>query len=103
MYAYSNYLTKCKIVLLFKKKNKLELKTKLGEAICENKLVNIFEDSDHTIDKCKKVDHKLNGDSIFREYEDGKYIHKNQLNRLINYLAGNINAIWNPNLIIFKL
>ena len=52
MYAYSNYLTKCKIVLLFKKKNKLELKTKLGEAICENKLVNFFEDSYHTLDKC---------------------------------------------------
>ena len=52
MYAYSNYLTKCKIVLLFKKKNKLELKTKLGEAICENKLVNFFEDSDHKLDKC---------------------------------------------------
>ena len=50
MYAYSNYLTKCKIVLLFKKENKLELKTKLGETICE-KLVNFFEDSDHTIDK----------------------------------------------------
>ena len=48
----SNYLTKCKIVLLFKKKNKLELKTKLGEAICKNKLVNFFENPDHTLDKC---------------------------------------------------
>ena len=34
---------------------------------------------------------------IFRDYEDGEYIYKNQLNSLINYLAGNINAIWNPN------
>ena len=34
---------------------------------------------------------------IFRDYENGEYIYKNQLNSLINYLAGNINAIWNPN------
>ena len=34
---------------------------------------------------------------IFQDYEDGEYIYKNQLNSLINYLAGNINAIWNPN------
>ena len=51
MYAYSNYLAKCKIVLTFKKENKLELKTKLGEAVCENKLVNFFEDPNHSIDK----------------------------------------------------
>ena len=42
-------------------------------------------------------DGELSGHLIFRGYEDGKYIHKNQLNSLINYLAGNINAIWNPN------
>ena len=52
MYAYSNYLTKCEIVLNFKKENKLELKTKLGEAVCENKLANFLEDSNHSIDKC---------------------------------------------------
>ena len=52
IYAYSNYLTKCKIVLDFKKKNKLELKTKIGEAVCENKLVNFFDDSNHTLNKC---------------------------------------------------
>ena len=34
---------------------------------------------------------------IFRDYEDGEYIYRNQLNSLINYLAGNINAILNPN------
>ena len=49
---YSNYLTKCKIVLLFKKENNLEVKAKLGEAICQNKLVNFIEDSDHTINNC---------------------------------------------------
>ena len=52
MYAYSNYFTKCKIVLDFKRKNKLELKSKLGEAVCQNKLVNFFEDPDHSLDKC---------------------------------------------------
>ena len=52
MYAYSNYLTKCEIVLNFKKGNKLELKTKLGETVCENKLVSFFEDPNHSIDKC---------------------------------------------------
>ena len=52
MYAYSNYLTKCKIVLIFKKENKLELKTKLREAVCENKLVNFFENPNHSVDKC---------------------------------------------------
>ena len=34
---------------------------------------------------------------IFRDYQNGEYIYKNQLNSLINYLAGKINAIWNPN------
>ena len=52
MHAYSNYFTKCKIVLDFKRKNGLELKTKLGQAVCENKLVNFFEDPDHSLDKC---------------------------------------------------
>ena len=42
-------------------------------------------------------DCELSGHLIFQDYEDKKYIHKNQLNSLINYLAGNINAIWNPN------
>ena len=46
IYAYSNYLTN------YKKENKLESKTKLGEAMCENKLVNVFEDPNHSIDKC---------------------------------------------------
>ena len=52
MYAYSNYLTKCLIVLKYKRKNNLELKTKLREAICKNKLVNFIEDPDHRLDKC---------------------------------------------------
>ena len=52
MYAYSNYLTKCEIVLNFKKDKGLEEKIKLGEAICKNKLVNFFEDLEHTINKC---------------------------------------------------
>ena len=33
MYAYSNCITKCKIVLRFKKSNNFEIKTKLGEVI----------------------------------------------------------------------
>ena len=52
MYTYCNYLIKCKIVLIFKKENKLELKIKLGEAVCKNKLVNFFADPNHAIDKC---------------------------------------------------
>ena len=42
-------------------------------------------------------DGEQSGDLIFRDYEDGKYIYRNQLNSLRNYLAGNINAIWKPN------
>ena len=34
---------------------------------------------------------------IFRDYENGEYIYRNQLESLTNYLAGNISAIWNPN------
>ena len=34
---------------------------------------------------------------IFRDYENGEYIYRNQLDSLINYLGGNINAIWKPN------
>ena len=41
---------------------------------------------------CEQPDHM-----IFRDFEDGKYIYKNQLNSLINYLAGNTNEIGNPN------
>ena len=52
MYAYSNCLTKCKIVLNFKKENNLELKTRLGEVLCENKLVNFIEDPNHQIHNC---------------------------------------------------
>ena len=55
MYAYSNYLTKAKIILDFKKKNKLELKTKIGESICENKLVNFIEDINHKNCICGSV------------------------------------------------
>ena len=43
------------------------------------------------------VSDQLSGHSIFQDCEDGKYIYRNQLNSLINYLAGNINAIWNLN------
>ena len=55
MYAYSNYLTKAKIVLDFKKENKLELKTKIGESICENKLINFIEDKNHKNCICGSV------------------------------------------------
>ena len=34
---------------------------------------------------------------IFQDYEDEKYICRNQLKSLLNYLAGNVIAIWNPN------
>ena len=34
---------------------------------------------------------------IFQDYEKGEYIWKDQFNNLINYIAGNINAYWNPN------
>ena len=33
---------------------------------------------------------------IFQDYENGEYIYRNQLNSLLNYLAGNVIAIWNP-------
>ena len=52
MYAYWNCLSKCEIVLRFKKENNLELKTKLGEVICNNKLVNFIEDPNHQIHNC---------------------------------------------------
>ena len=55
IYAYSNYLTKAKIVLDFKKENNLELKTKIGEAICENKLVNFIENEKHKNCVCGSV------------------------------------------------
>ena len=47
MYVYSNYLNKAKIFLDFKKRNNIELKTKIGEAICRNKLVNFILDSEY--------------------------------------------------------
>ena len=34
---------------------------------------------------------------IFQDYGDGEYIYRNQVNSLLNYLAGNVIAIWNPN------
>ena len=52
MYAYSNCTTKCRIVLEFKKENNFEIKTKLGEAICQNKLVNFIEDPNHRMPNC---------------------------------------------------
>ena len=55
MYVYSNYLTKAKIVLDFKKRNNLEVKTKIGEAICGNKLVNFILDSEHKNCFCGSV------------------------------------------------
>ena len=55
MYVYSNYLTKAKIVLDFKKRNNLELKTKIGEAICGNKLVNFILESEHKNCICGSV------------------------------------------------
>ena len=42
-------------------------------------------------------DREQAGHLIFQDYEDGEYTYKNQLSSLINYLAWNINAIWNPN------
>ena len=37
------------------------------------------------------------GFEIFKDYEDGKYIYRDQLHALICHLCGNINAPWNPN------
>ena len=51
-YGYVGYYTKCKIVLRWKKARGLELKTKLGEAICGDKLVNFFEDEAHSEKNC---------------------------------------------------
>ena len=34
---------------------------------------------------------------IFRDYEAGKYIYRNEVHSLLNYVAGNIISIWNPN------
>ena len=34
---------------------------------------------------------------VFKDYENGQYIPKHEVNNLINYLAGNINAYWSPN------
>ena len=34
---------------------------------------------------------------IFRDYEDGKYIHEDQLEILIDYLAGNVSSYYAPN------
>ena len=34
---------------------------------------------------------------VFRNYEVGKYIYRNELDSLLNYIAGNIISIWNPN------
>ena len=44
MYAYSNCITK--------KSNNLEIKTKLGEVICNNNLVNFIEDINHQFPTC---------------------------------------------------
>ena len=52
MYAYCNVLSKCEIVLRFKKENNFEVKTKVGEVICNNKLVNFIEEPNHQIHKC---------------------------------------------------
>ena len=37
------------------------------------------------------------GYQIFEDYENEKFIYKNEQKSLINYLCGNINAYWNPN------
>ena len=55
MYVYSNYLTKAKIVLDFKKEKNIELKTKIGEAICQNKLVNFITNLSHKNCICGSV------------------------------------------------
>ena len=52
IYGYSNYYSKCQIVLRWKKERGFEERTKLGEAICQNNLVIFFEDEEHTLDKC---------------------------------------------------
>ena len=52
MYAYSTCSSKCRVALSFKKENNLEIKTKLGEAICQNKLVNFIEDPNHRMPNC---------------------------------------------------
>ena len=50
--AFSNYATKCCMVLDFKKKNNLKPTVQIGEAICKNEIVNFFKDTKHFIGKC---------------------------------------------------
>ena len=52
MYGFPNYFTKCETVIDWKKERGLELKTKLGEAICGNNLVNFLEDDSHSLNNC---------------------------------------------------
>ena len=61
IYVYSNYLTKAKIVLDFKKRNNLELKTKIGEAVCGNKLVNFILEPKHKNCICGSVYYQYYG------------------------------------------
>ena len=56
-YGYSNYLTKLRIVIRWKKARGLQPKSRLGEAICtrekkEGELVNFMSDPNHTLDVC---------------------------------------------------
>ena len=37
------------------------------------------------------------GFEIFKDYENGKFIYKNEFKKLSNYLCGNINADYSPN------
>ena len=53
MYGFSNYFTKCRIVINWKKERGLGLKTRLAEAICGNNLVNFLEDDNHRLNNCK--------------------------------------------------
>ena len=107
MYGYSNYYTKCKIVIRWKKEKGLELKTKLAEVICENILVHFLEDKNHTLDKCNcgnawwesimAESCERFGFQIFKDYENGQFIYKHEFRTLTNYLCGNVNADYSPN------
>ena len=35
--------------------------------------------------------------AIFKDFEDKKYIHKDQFKALTNYICGNINSCYSPN------
>ena len=55
MYSYA---TKCFSVLEWKDKNGFNQKTRLGEALCNDKIVNFFSDKEHKECGCGSVYYK---------------------------------------------